>query len=130
MLHWLAVFLISFCDSFAQLEELRAIGRVWKAKGRRAQWAIWWGSRWTNKRGESHWEIGVVPWSLALVVMQNVNGILVYRVDPWLAVPESLGNVLGCACSLTWRKWKKARKPSSEPSPAALPPDSAPASAP
>ena len=109
MLGWLAVFVFSFAHSFAQLEELRAIGRVWKAKGRKKLWAIWWGASWT-RRGTSRFELGVVPWTAFLVIVELWLGVQVYHNDVWKAVPDSFGQILGCATSLTWRALRKASK--------------------
>ena len=111
MLRALLVFALSFAHSFAQLEELRAIGRVWKAKGRKKLWAIWWGAWWQSKKtGTRRFELGVVPWTVFLVVVELWVGIQVYHNDIRMAFPDSLGQILGCATSLTWRALRKGRK--------------------
>lgn len=108
---WLAVFVLAFADSFAAFEELAAIARVWKAKGwRQRLLAIWVAAWWTKRDGSRHLEVGVVPWVLAMNLIQTANGLLVYRMDPWLAVPENLGSVLGAGASLMWRGWRKRKK--------------------
>jgi hypothetical protein len=91
----LLAFWLAFLEAFAAVEELRAATAVWEAATLQEAWPIVW-SR-------------VLPWTGILGAVQIGNGLLVYRENPWLAVPDWLGMMAGVTASLVWRKWRDLR---------------------
>ena len=88
---WLLVFALSVAEVFFAIQEIWAIGMV--LKNRR------------TVRGVFYASIKyVVPWTAALVAVSLAGGLLIYRENPWLSVPEWLGAQVGCVASLMYRK--------------------------
>lgn len=96
--HWPAIIALTYAETFVAVLELDALGDALKTK--RSERHLLWGRA-----------LQVGKWTVLLVLLTWLGGLLVYREDGWLGLPEAITAGVACVHSILWRKHKAWAKP-------------------
>lgn len=96
--HLPAIVVLTYAETFVAVQEVMALGLAMRTPKAKAYLL--------RKRA-----LRTAGWTVLLVLLTWLGGLLVYRVDGWLGLPEAFTAGVACIHSIYWRKQRSwARK--------------------